>query len=247
MIRVLAIATMLLVAVAAASPARAGLVVLPVSSYDMQNGDGTAQFGSFNYWDGTYNGSGNKTTSHAPLTGGTGALTDGTIATQRFDFVSNSAGTGQYVGWKYFDPTITFHFPTLALVYTINLYVDGSHVGLVGAPQTITVNGQDYNPIVVPIGSMGVQQLIVALTNPIALNQISIQLHPGPFGPDAILYNQTYPNFPIPGDREPWMMLSEVQFNGVSAVPELSTWLMMLLGFAGIGFMAYRRRSFVRA
>jgi hypothetical protein len=29
----------------------------------------------------------------------------------------------------------------------------------------------------------------------------------------------------------------------VAAVPESSTWAMMLLGFAGIGFMAYRRKS----
>ena len=29
----------------------------------------------------------------------------------------------------------------------------------------------------------------------------------------------------------------------VSGVPEPSTWAMMILGFAGIGFMAYRRRS----
>jgi PEP-CTERM motif len=29
----------------------------------------------------------------------------------------------------------------------------------------------------------------------------------------------------------------------ISAVPEPSTWAMMLLGFAGIGFMAYRRKS----
>jgi hypothetical protein len=28
----------------------------------------------------------------------------------------------------------------------------------------------------------------------------------------------------------------------VSAVPEPSTWAMMILGFAGVGFMAYRRR-----
>ena len=27
------------------------------------------------------------------------------------------------------------------------------------------------------------------------------------------------------------------------AVPEPSTWAMMLLGFAGLGFMAYRRRN----
>jgi hypothetical protein len=30
---------------------------------------------------------------------------------------------------------------------------------------------------------------------------------------------------------------------GVSAVPEPSTWAMMILGFAGVGFMTYRRRK----
>jgi hypothetical protein len=29
----------------------------------------------------------------------------------------------------------------------------------------------------------------------------------------------------------------------VTAVPEASTWAMMILGFAGVGFMAYRRRN----
>jgi hypothetical protein len=28
-----------------------------------------------------------------------------------------------------------------------------------------------------------------------------------------------------------------------AAVPEPSTWAMLLLGFAGVGFMAYRRKS----
>jgi hypothetical protein len=31
--------------------------------------------------------------------------------------------------------------------------------------------------------------------------------------------------------------------NGVSAVPEPSTWAMMILGFAGVGYMTYRRRK----
>jgi hypothetical protein len=31
--------------------------------------------------------------------------------------------------------------------------------------------------------------------------------------------------------------------DGVSSVPEPSTWAMMLLGFVGVGFMAYRRKS----
>jgi hypothetical protein len=30
---------------------------------------------------------------------------------------------------------------------------------------------------------------------------------------------------------------------GVPPVPEPSTWAMMILGFAGVGFIAYRRRS----
>lgn len=29
----------------------------------------------------------------------------------------------------------------------------------------------------------------------------------------------------------------------IAAVPELSTWAMMILGFAGLGFMAYRRKT----
>jgi hypothetical protein len=30
---------------------------------------------------------------------------------------------------------------------------------------------------------------------------------------------------------------------GASAVPELSTWAMLILGFAGIGFIGYRRKQ----
>jgi hypothetical protein len=36
---------------------------------------------------------------------------------------------------------------------------------------------------------------------------------------------------------------SQVTVTQVAAVPEPSTWAMMLLGFAGVGFMAYRRKS----
>jgi hypothetical protein len=33
------------------------------------------------------------------------------------------------------------------------------------------------------------------------------------------------------------------RWTGVSAVPESSTWVLMIIGFAGIGFLAYRRKS----
>jgi hypothetical protein len=36
---------------------------------------------------------------------------------------------------------------------------------------------------------------------------------------------------------------NETAFEAVSAVPEPSTWAMMILGFAGVGFMTYRRRN----
>jgi hypothetical protein len=32
-------------------------------------------------------------------------------------------------------------------------------------------------------------------------------------------------------------------FGSISAVPELSTWAMMILGFVGVGFVTYRRRK----
>jgi hypothetical protein len=37
--------------------------------------------------------------------------------------------------------------------------------------------------------------------------------------------------------------LDDISVNQISAVPEPSTWAMLILGFAGIGFMAYRRRN----
>jgi hypothetical protein len=43
------------------------------------------------------------------------------------------------------------------------------------------------------------------------------------------------------GSNEEWAAFNDI--TTTSAVPEPSTWAMMLLGFAGIGFMAYRRKS----
>jgi PEP-CTERM motif len=36
---------------------------------------------------------------------------------------------------------------------------------------------------------------------------------------------------------------SFTQQGSINSVPEPSTWAMMILGFAGVGFMAYRRRN----
>jgi hypothetical protein len=38
-------------------------------------------------------------------------------------------------------------------------------------------------------------------------------------------------------------VVTELTADAVAAVPEPSTWAMLILGFAGVGFMAYRRRD----
>jgi hypothetical protein len=50
--------------------------------------------------------------------------------------------------------------------------------------------------------------------------------------------------FGCPGSGPIRHVLADVNVVGsMSAVPEPSTWAMMILGFASIGFMAYRRRT----
>ncbi|KRR09577.1 hypothetical protein CQ12_13915 [Bradyrhizobium jicamae] len=45
-------------------------------------------------------------------------------------------------------------------------------------------------------------------------------------------------------DPEGFKQLKQFAFDGnVAPVPEPSTWAMMILGFAGVGFLAYRRRA----
>jgi len=45
-------------------------------------------------------------------------------------------------------------------------------------------------------------------------------------------------------DSEGFKQLKQFAFNGsIAPVPEASTWAMMILGFAGVGFLAYRRRG----
>jgi hypothetical protein len=234
-------------------------VLLPVSSYDMNNGDGTGAKGTFQYWDGTYGGSGATPAIQAArisdtgnLAGGIGVLTNGYFAVDRWDYYGTPSGTGQYVGWntmKYGDPTILFHLFGNTDLHSISFYVDNSYVGLVGGPISITINGVLYNsgyagwtvtPLTPNPGDAGGAEKITISGLNITLEDINVILHAGPYGPDAL----AYPYSDLFGGKEPWIMLSEVQFNGVTnAVPELSTWMMLLIGFAAIGYAAVRGKK----
>lgn len=288
--------------------------LVDVTSYDMNNGNGATQF-TFgpNYFDFTYrnnttgnidpnanrNGSNqsipNNAAPHdAPLTGGRGLLTDGQIPTNIYSAVTG-ASSGQYVGWKYQDPTIQFHLAGGQSVSSISLYVAATSnynlYGLVAAPQNVVLRLSDGTPITYTtttssyLGSPFTSVITLNLSTAVSSDLgFSLTLNRGPLQADGIYYYNHYvagyngPNGPnacnpcdpdllpdlsnaqfasgfrteaagghtgpapdTPFGLEPWIMLSEVKFFS-SAVPEPSTWIMMVLGFAGFGFVTLRRR-----
>jgi hypothetical protein len=48
----------------------------------------------------------------------------------------------------------------------------------------------------------------------------------------------------VTGDNPPFLgtLVIDVTTNGMTPVPEPSTWALMLLGFAGLGFAGWRRK-----
>lgn len=221
--------------------------VIPVSTYDMRNGDGILQAGTFNYLDSTYNNGGNGTTPASMLSGGTGVLTDGTAPHENW----SNAPTG-YVAWKYFDPSITFNFASPSKIGELNIYVSGNTGGLDGFPGSIWVNGSavTFTAADWGWGYAGVEKLTVLFSSALMTSQISVQLFAGAALNDAI--NYPFPNDPFIIDPrtgqkttvEPWLMVSEVQF--LSAVPEPSTWIMMILGFGALAFISFRKSQAAR-
>lgn len=107
----------------------------------------------------------------------------------------------------------------------------------------------------------GTEVITLAFSSPIlSSDTFSLTLNRGPLLLDGINYYNNhvagygcdaagcfldnvndFKNSAYTPNLEPWILLSEVQFT--AAVPEPSTWIMMLLGFAGLGFGMYRRNA----
>jgi hypothetical protein len=229
-----------------------------VSSYEMNNGNGTFSLGTYNYLDGAYVGTSpaaNSITEQAPLTGGTGVLTNGVVPATDY-----TQGPQQYVGWKYTDPVLNFFLKPGSQVSQITLYfanplqvVNSLQGGLVGVPGQVNLTIGGVAQSVVPIFSAFssvVEKVTFTFDTPISYDadtDFQFQLIRGGLLADSLYYHSLFP-----GDtafnansydikKQAWIMLSEVDFT--AAVPEPSTWIMMILGFAALGFAAYRRSA----
>lgn len=204
--------------VATATVSAQGVPVSP-THYDMLNGYGQAHTGTYNYWDKAYTGSGNTSLDFAPLSGGLGDLTDGVVATQRWDLVENIEGTGPYVGWAVMDPVITFHFAAAQSFSQVVVWHDDANGhGNVATPMAFEV-------------TVGAQTQRFEITDPAGDAPFASTLTLGPGFTGDTLQLQVF-------RQDTSVMLSEVQ---ISAVPEPDAWLLMACG--GLALVALRRRS----
>ncbi len=194
-----------------------GAATLPVASYDMNNGDGTASGGNYNYWDLNYTGSGATNIDNAPLTGGVGDLTNGVIATDNWLNVEVAAGTGPYVGWRVDttpQPTVTFHLASPAQIDSVTVYVDDSNNnGGVLPPASVDVGpaGGPYTNFTTP-DPLGSAPTSYTFSN-LELNSSSVELR----------FNYL----------SSWIFVSEVTIDGI-AVPEPVAATLITIGLAAL-------------
>lgn len=187
--------------------------ILP-DSYYMQNGGSDPVNG--HYWDDLYP-SPNASTDYGFLSGGSGELTDGVIATQNWN--QNSA---PYVGWSHFNPEIVFNFTHLGsrTIQTITFYTDDANgAGGVNVPASIEIGGNLYT-VTDPVGS--------APTS-FTFSNLDLSLSNGnlPDGYLTININRS----------DAWLFVSEITFD-TSAVPEPGS-----LALFGLGGAMLRRRQ----
>lgn len=207
------------------APHTVSATALTVSSYSMYNG-GT---GTYNYWDHNYIPCpfGDCDTTGAPLSGGTGELTDGVMSNVDWTVAGNPE---PWVGWNTgepngLDPIVTFNFASTVTINSVNVWFDNTlGYGQVGAPASILVDGVAYTP---PQSTGGPQGFLIS--------GLSIT------GTSAtVQFDQSV--------SDPWIMIGEVSFNGstsTSPVPEPATALLMgtgLLSFLGTA-LRIRRSS----
>jgi hypothetical protein len=199
------------------APSASGSTIA-VQSYSMYNG-GT---GTYNYQDTIYSNcvAGDCDITGAPLSGGTGKLTDGVFST-----VDWSAGPPEaWVGWETtetngLNPLVTFFFSGTPTINSVSVWFDNTlDFGLVGAPASISVNGTNYTGI--PQNTYGAQGFTISGLD-ITGSSVNVQFF----------------------QSDPWIMIGQVTFAGTtSTVPEPAASTLITTGLLGLVGLASLRR-----
>lgn len=209
---VLALAASALVVGAYADP-------LTVTSYSMPNGGA----GANNYQDTSYVPcSGACTVNSAPLSGGTGKLTDGVIPTLNWDqYGVSTPFVGWYTGFTgQTDPTITFNFAQNVAIDSVSIWVDNNPAAGVGvaSPSEVVIDGQTF--LITP-DTTDNTVVEYTFTGLFLGNSLTMQLDQAP--------------------GQQWVMLGEAAFGG-TVVPEPTTMALLATGLA-VGYWRKRKAA----
>jgi hypothetical protein len=115
-------------------------------------------------------------------------------------------------------------------------------VAAVGAGNTLSFTGSVDDNILIywrPDGSTGAWTLLSITPDPLS-NQASFNFTSSALGAGTYDFEVFY------ADRSSTDASLTLDANVTAAVPEPSTWAMMILGFFGVGFLAYRKKAVVR-
>ncbi len=213
-------AAALLLGMSAAQALAAPAPVMP-TSYDMQNGSTCC----FDYRDGAYaGGTGDPSVAYAALSGGSGELTDGVIATDNWH-----ATPEPYVGWRFDelpDPTVTFHFASAVRLSAVTLHYDDSNGPYVFPPLSFSFGAT---------GGPSLTQVVIDDLASAAPTSTTLSLGAGMVGDSFVL------EIDNTRGHDTWVMISEVAFTADVPLPAGAPLLIGALG--AFGLLARLRRG----
>lgn len=206
--------------------------VVAATSYALLNGSqGTWRYVDYTYASAACGGvCPGANTLGAALSGGLGLLTDGVQAPGGYGTAAFAPGNpqGYYVGWlapNNAAPTVTFDFASPFAFDVLRIHLEDT--ADVPPPASIMV-------------TMGAQSETYTITDPAGRNPFWAELDLGSyFAAPASQVQLTFAYAP----GAVWLMTSEVDFAGVSAVPEPATIGLVALGLLGVGAASRRRRT----
>jgi hypothetical protein len=163
--------------------------------------------------------------------------------------------TGDFTGWSVSDPFGIIVDPSA----TSNTGSFAATIGSFGSTGTLsqtlaTVAGTTYtftfalqNLATSPSDFLQTNSFVVTFGGTTVIDGLSGPLPSPGYNIETFTVtatsDSTVLSFIAQNDSAAWLLDDVTATAAVTAVPEPSTWAMMLLGFAGVGFMAYRRRT----